>query len=224
MDPYIVNALIHLNLVAIHPFSDGNGRVARLLCSLLMMREGYRAQAFWSLEQYLGEHSEAYGAAIAEALGPRSRPNLTIATSWMERHLEAVATQVTDAEQRLRTSMAEFRAVVGGIVATDLMPPEESTVARTVLPVWLALTGGSVTRRQVARYIDLSPDTLTRALRRLAEQGLLVRRGRGRAARYEPGRITEVWEPFDEIVQLALDGGVDAVVERLRTQQQALFP
>ena len=74
MDPHIVNALIHLNLVAIHPFSDGNGRVARLLCSLLMMREGYRAQSFWSLEQYLGEHSEAYGAAIAEALGPGRGP------------------------------------------------------------------------------------------------------------------------------------------------------
>lgn len=55
-DPYIVNALAHLNFVAIHPFSDGNGRVTRLLCSLLMMREGYRAQAFWSLEQFLGEH------------------------------------------------------------------------------------------------------------------------------------------------------------------------
>ena len=103
-----MNALAHLNFVAIHPFSDGNGRVGRLLCSLLMMREGYKAQAFWSLEQFLGEHATAYGSVLADTLGPRWRPDAVVATRWIEWYLDAVATQVTLAEQRLRRSMAEF--------------------------------------------------------------------------------------------------------------------
>jgi Fic family protein len=218
-DPYIVNALAHLNFVAIHPFSDGNGRVGRLLCSLLMMREGYKAQAFWSLEQFLGEHATAYGAVLADTLGPRWRPDAVVATGWIEWYLDAVATQVTLAEQRLRRSMAEFSSIVAGMAGDDRVVGDQSRLGRAVIPVWLAVIGGTVTRRQLARYLNVSDETLTRDLRKLCAAGYLVRQGEGRASLYRPGpRVTD-WGDFDELVEVAMRGGVEAVREEIGRRQ-----
>lgn len=220
--PYIVNALAHLNFVAIHPFSDGNGRVARLLCSLLMMREGYKAQAFWSLEQFLCEHAPEYGTTLAEVLGPRWAPDRVIATRWIEWYLAAVAAQVTDAERRLRRSISEFSAVVSGVVHSGRAPSDPKTMPRTVIPVWLAIVGGSVTRRQLARYISVSDETLSRDLRRLSSAGLLTPEGRGRGAKYRPGPVVSSWGPFDELVEIAASGGSVAVATHLAARPAPL--
>lgn len=226
-DPYIVNALAHLNFVAIHPFSDGNGRVGRLLCSLLMMREGYKAQAFWSLEQFLGEHATMYGAVLAETLGPRWRPDAIVATGWIEWYLDAVAAQVTLAEERLRLSMAQFSAVIAGMTSGDLAVGEPKQLGRIIIPVWLAATGGTVTRRQLARYLDVSDETLTRDLRKLCEAEYLVRDGKGRGSLYRPGSRVEAWGDFDRLVQIAMSGGVasvrDELAERAKTMPPTLF-
>ena len=226
-DPYVVNALAHLNFVAIHPFSDGNGRVGRLLCSLLMMREGYKAQAFWSLEQFLGEHAPMYGAILADTLGPRWQPDAVVATGWIEWYLDAVAAQVTDAEQRLRRSMAEFSAVVAGMAIADPAVTEPRQLGRIVIPVWLAVTGGTVTRRQLARYLDVSDETLTRDLRKLGEAGYLVREGKGRGSLYRSGPRVTSWGDFDQLVQVAMSGGTaavrDVLSERAKTRPETLF-
>lgn len=219
-NPYIINALAHLNFVAIHPFSDGNGRVGRLLCSLLVMREGYKAQAFWSLEQFLGEHAVDYGQALAQTLGPRWRPDLVIATEWVEWYLEAVRTQVTQAERRLRRAMAEFTTVVTGLSVGGAVGPGTKSISRAVIPVWLAVTGGNVTRRQLARYISASEETLGRDLRRMCDLGYLMREGSGRASRYRPGWRTQAWGNFEELVELSLDRGPEVVRQRLDSLHQ----
>lgn len=217
-DPYIVNALTHLNFVAIHPFSDGNGRVGRLLCSLLMMREGYRAQAFWSLEQFLGEQATRYGALLTETLGPRWRPDAVVATQWIEWYLDAVATQVNAAERRLRRSMAEFTTVVAGMAVEGALPSGAGQLGRKVIPVWLAITGGTVTRRQLARYLSVSDETLTKDLRSLSRADYLIREGSGRASRYRPGPKVTAWGDFNSLVEIAVTRGAAGVSETLTRQ------
>lgn len=224
-NPYVVNALAHLNFVAVHPFSDGNGRVARLLCSLLMMREGYKAQAFWSLEQFLGEHALDYGKVLAQTLGPRWDPERADATGWIEWYLNAVAAQVQDAEERMRHSMAQFSSVMAGLAHSDKLPPDPKMFARTVIPVWLAIIGGSLTRRQLARYSSVSEETLSRDLKRLTTAGVLKSVGRGRGAHYIPGPVVQGWGPFEELVKVAKSGGTPAVSQHLSasTDQLELF-
>lgn len=59
--PVLVRAAIaHLNLVMVHPFSDGNGRMARALQSLTLAREQIVAPVFSSIEEYLGRNTQAY--------------------------------------------------------------------------------------------------------------------------------------------------------------------
>jgi fido (protein-threonine AMPylation protein) len=74
-DPAIVRAaLAMLNLLRIHAFRDGNGRVSRCLYSLVMGRAGYRAPAFVSIEEYIGHHREEYDRALDSAGGSHFEP------------------------------------------------------------------------------------------------------------------------------------------------------
>lgn len=59
-------ALAHLNLVMIHPFRDGNGRMARCLHTLVLAREQIVAPVFSSIEEYLGRNTQAYYDVLAE--------------------------------------------------------------------------------------------------------------------------------------------------------------
>jgi Fic family protein len=220
MNPYVLNALAHLNFVALHPFNDGNGRVCRLLCSLLMMRQGYKAQAFWSLEEYFGRHAVRYGNLLRDTLGPRWMPDRVVATAWVEWYLDAIATQVTEASALLEHSMATFTAVLAGVRFTVSQALESHSIQRLVVPVWLAATGGSVTRRQLIRYADVTEETLSRDLRRLVSLGLLAPRGKGRGSHYVPGPALLGWGPFDDLVRTATGGDATAVLELLETRSR----
>jgi len=63
MDDYpamVKGAMAHLNLVMIHPFRDGNGRMSRCLQTLVLAREGIFAPEFCSIEEYLGRNTQSY--------------------------------------------------------------------------------------------------------------------------------------------------------------------
>lgn len=65
--PVLVRAaMAHLNLVMIHPFRDGNGRMARCLQTLVLARERIVAPVFSSIEEYLGRNTPAYYEVLAE--------------------------------------------------------------------------------------------------------------------------------------------------------------
>jgi Fic family protein len=59
-------AIAHLNLVMVHPFRDGNGRMARCLQTLVLAREQTVAPAFSSIEEYLGRNTQTYYDVLAE--------------------------------------------------------------------------------------------------------------------------------------------------------------
>src|SRR5215218_722030 len=59
-------AMAHLNLVMIHPFSDGNGRMARCLQTLVLARDAILEPTFSSVEEYLGRNTQAYYDVLAE--------------------------------------------------------------------------------------------------------------------------------------------------------------
>jgi Fic family protein len=217
LDPYILNALAHLNFVAVHPFSDGNGRVARVICSLLMMRDGYRAQAFYSLEEYFGVHWRDYASEIEQCLGPRWDPDRIDATSWVEWYLNAVATQVADAEQLLRRALTTLGIIHLGLNLDGRARP------RGALALWLAFRDGQVTNRSLRTAMAVSQKTASDELRALTQAGYLLVEGRGRGAKYVPGPKARDWGDLDTLVSLADEQGMDAVRTRLNARGQMLF-
>ena len=66
-EPVIVKAaMAHLNLTMIHPFSDGNGRMARCLQTLVLARDRVIAPVFSSIEEFLGRNTEAYYGVLED--------------------------------------------------------------------------------------------------------------------------------------------------------------
>ena len=64
-DPVVRSAMAHLNLVMIHPFRDGNGRMARALATLVLTRSDIGEPEFSSIEEWLGANTEDYYSVLA---------------------------------------------------------------------------------------------------------------------------------------------------------------
>lgn len=85
--PPLAAARLHLELLLIHPFSDGNGRAVRLLCAHLLARAGFRSTLFTAVEQHFAETPWKYGQAFID-LGERGGDDHWI---WIATALEAMA-------------------------------------------------------------------------------------------------------------------------------------
>jgi len=82
VNPVIVAAIAHLEIAAIHPFNDGNGRTARALATLLLYQRGYDFRRLFALEDYYNTDRPAYYKAIN--LGKTYDKRKTDITSWLE--------------------------------------------------------------------------------------------------------------------------------------------
>jgi Fic family protein len=91
--PEIVRAaMAHLNLVMIHPFSDGNGRMARCLHTLVLAREGILEPDFCSIEETLGRWQQEYYDVLSE-VGKGSWHPRNDAKPWLSFILKAHLSQ-----------------------------------------------------------------------------------------------------------------------------------
>jgi len=66
IDPLVKGAMAHLNLTMIHPFKDGNGRMARALQTMIIARDGILTPEFSSIEEWLGRNTKEYYAILAQ--------------------------------------------------------------------------------------------------------------------------------------------------------------
>ena len=99
--PAVTAAMAHLNLTLIHPFSDGNGRMARCLQTLVLTAAGEGAPQFVSIEEYLGANTAAYYAVLTEvAQGTWSPQNSAL--PWIEFCLTAHYRQALTVLRRIR--------------------------------------------------------------------------------------------------------------------------
>ncbi len=177
LDQHVVvrAAMAHLHVVSIHPFRDGNGRISRILQSLILAREGLVSTEFGSIEEYLGENTPAYYAALQEAHGERYLPDRD-ASGWVafciEAHLSQARRRLVQIEgARERWSYLE-----------DLVQ-RRNWPERLIIALEQSLVGGS-TRALYGREAEISPATASADFRRMLDVGLLVQRGQGRTLRY----------------------------------------
>jgi Fic family protein len=179
-------AIAHLNLVSIHPFQDGNGRVSRILQSLVLALDGRLAPEFGSIEQHLASDTAGYYAALREVQGGRWQPDRD-PTSWVD---YCVGAHVASARRRLGLVEAAARrwAVLEDLVAARGWPE------RLVIALERACVR-EVERAGYAREAEVSPATASGDLRRLVDAGWLERRGSTKDARYVPS--TALWERVD---------------------------
>lgn len=170
VDVAVRAAMAHLNVISVHPFRDGNGRISRIVQSLVLALSGTSSPEFFSIEEYLGQHTQAYYSALREAQGGGFHPERD-ATSWVEFCIEAHIAQARQRLNQIERAAARWSRLEALIA--DRSWPERLTIA---LEQALA---GRTDRSRYAQEAEVSPATASNDLRRLQDAGLLRRRQAG---------------------------------------------
>lgn len=177
--PPLVSALIHCRFAGIHPFSDGNGRTARILASLAMYRGGYRSPEFTSLEEWWGGHVGDYYRAF-ECLGLEWTDTVDV-TPFVEAHIRAQVSQGETLSLRQATERVLWPALDD---ATKSIAGGNERMAHALYD---AFFGREVTNRFYRSLADVSVATAVNDLAKLENSGLLKAIGAGRSRRYIAG-------------------------------------
>jgi len=167
LHPLIRIAVFVVTFLAIHPFQDGNGRLSRVVTTLLLLQAGYAYVPYSSLESVIEHSKEGYYLALRQTQATL-RTDAPDWGPWLLFFLRALQHQ----KRRLAAKVEHERAA-----ALDL--PE---LALHILDY--VRDHGRVTTRDMVRVRNASPNTLKSTFGRLVEKKLLVRHGAGRAVWY----------------------------------------
>ncbi len=180
LDAHVVlrAAMAHLHIVSVHPFRDGNGRVARIVQSLVLARDGLLAPELGSIEEYLGQHTPTYYALLAETQGGGYQPQRD-ATAWVA---FCVRAHLEQAQHRL----AQLAKAGARWTHLEFLVERQGWPERLVIALEQSLFHGA-DRMSYAGEAEISTATASADLRRLLDAGLVVQHGRGRTTRYVAG-------------------------------------
>ncbi|NNH70060.1 Fic family protein [Nocardia uniformis] len=180
-DPIIAGAMAHLNLMMVHPFRDGNGRMARALQTLVASRGGLAEPTFCSIEEWLGVNTEDYYRVLAVTGGGAWSPNRD-ARLWMKFNLRAHDIQAQTVEGRMHRT--EHAWLMLDELVHDRKFPERVTDI-----LYDALIGFRIRRHGYLIRADIDERTASRDLKALTDAGLLTARGETRARHYVAGEV-----------------------------------
>jgi Fic family protein len=178
--PAVVRAaMAHLNLVSIHPWRDGNGRMARCLQTLVLARDLILAPEFASIEEWLGSsphNTVMYYAALAETQGGSFQPDRD-AHGWIRFCLRAHHLRAQLVQRRLDLAAEVWRILADQVAAAGLGE-------RSVAALYAATRPAGARRATYARDEGLTRDQAVRDLHGLKVAGLVEEIGHGRTQRY----------------------------------------
>ena len=179
--PVLVKAaMAHLNLVLVHPFSDGNGRMARCLQTLVLARDKLIAPVFSSIEEFLGRNTQAYYDVLGEVGAGSWHPDRD-ARPWVRFCIRAHYLQMRTVLRRREEIEGLWNACLA--LAEQRQLPERCAAGLMDAAYGLRLRRGSY--RSTAEAVtgdEISDLTATRDLKAMVDAGLLEpvgeRRGR----------------------------------------------
>jgi Fic family protein len=168
LHPLLIIAIFVVVFLEIHPFQDGNGRLSRVLTTLLLLQAGYAYVPYSSLESVIELNKEAYYLALRQTQGSirTEAPNWQ---PWLVFFLRALAEQV----RRLEKKVEREKIVLAALPELSLQIVE------------IAREHGRVTIGDAITLTGVSRNTLKQHFRKLVEQGHLNQQGAGRGAWYE---------------------------------------
>jgi Fic family protein len=164
--PLLVIAVFVVRFLAIHPFQDGNGRLARILTTLLLLRAGYTYVPYSSLERVVEENKEQYYLSLRHAQSSLDAEESKLG-EWVSFLLRCLVAQKVGLERRI-----EHERLMGPL------PPLSEKLLQ------IAHEHGRVTTASGTRITGANRNTVKVHLRQLVEGGHLVAHGRGKGTWY----------------------------------------
>ena len=167
LHPLLIVAVFIVTFLEIHPFQDGNGRLSRILTTLLLLQAGYIYVPYSSLESVIEQSKDNYYLALRQTQQslhtemPNWQPWLLFFMRALQQQKRRLAAKV----EREKGSLASLSELAGKVL--DYVRDH-----------------GRVTTRDMVREFGASPNTLKTTFGSLVKKGLLVRYGGGRSIWY----------------------------------------
>lgn len=191
--PMVRGAMAHLNLAMIHPFRDGNGRMARCLQTLALAREQILSPEWMSIEEYLGVNTQAYYDILTEVGRGGWHPEGD-ARPWVHFCLRAHYIQAVSVLRRARESERIWVAVDELRGANGL--PERAVSSLFDAAIGLRIRNASHRKDvELTEQEEISHQVATNDLRAMVRAGLVNQRGSKRGTYYVAAKaLVEVRE------------------------------
>ncbi|MEO1384171.1 MAG: Fic family protein, partial [Bacteroidota bacterium] len=167
LHPLLVVGIFIVVFLEIHPFQDGNGRLSRVITTLLLLKAGYTYVPYSSLESVIEQSKEAYYLGLRQTQGTirTESPNWN---PWLMFFLKSMQQQM----QRLRIKVEKEK-----LLMTQL--PELSLQI-----IDYVRNHGRITMSEAATITQANRNTLKVHFKKLLEQNFLLLEGKGRGAWY----------------------------------------
>ncbi len=175
VSPVLEAAVAHYELVRIHPFADGNGRVSRALAVLVLYRRGYDIRRVFSVEDYADTHPEEYYGALRKT--DKAEGDLT---AFLAFFAQALAVELGKVKERIQLVSLDkdLKKRLGQVFLNSRQ--------------WEALIylqkDPFLSRGEYERLVKATPRTANRDLEEMVKAGVLAVEGKGPASRYRLAR------------------------------------
>ena len=166
--PLLLVGVFVVRLLAIHPFQDGNGRLSRVLTTLLLLKAGYAYVPYASLERVVEENKDQYYLSLRRAQATQDKGEAQLG-EWILFFLRSLATQKRTLERKL---------------ASERVMAPLPALSEHILRV--ANEHGRATILGVVELTGASRGTVRNHFRELVAANVLELHGRGRGAWYKP--------------------------------------
>ena len=177
--PVIKAGIIHYELARIHPFLDGNGRVARAVATLIMFLDGYDIRKFFSFEEYFDENPMNYYLTLQAVsnqlvLDTHERD----LTPWLEYFTEGVAIELNRVKEKVQRISTDARI-------KDKLGEQVILNERQMLIMEYVHRHKVISNKDFRKiFPDFSDDTVLRELKFLRQKGLVKKSGGTKKATY----------------------------------------
>ncbi len=180
LHPVLKAGIVHYELARIHPFVDGNGRVARAMATLALFLDNYDIRRFFSLEEYFDTDPMNYYVTLQSVSNQKVLDHHERdLTPWLNYFVEGVAIELNKIKERVRRISIDSR--VKDRLGEQLTLNERQMLLMEYLHRHKAMQNKDF--RKI--FPDYSDDTVLRELRFLAKKGLIKKTGGTKMAKYE---------------------------------------
>ena len=167
-------AITHYEIVRIHPFLDGNGRVARALATLVLFREGYDVKRFFSLEEHYDHDPMNYYEAL-QSVGKQGGD----LTPWLEYFSEGLAIELSRVKDKIKTLSTDLK------LKKSLGGQQMSLTERQIKIIEYVQENGFLQNKAFFELFPMiSEDTVLRELKDLVKKGIVKKEGSTKGVKY----------------------------------------
>jgi len=177
--PVLKAGIAHYVLVAIHPFVDGNGRVARAFSTLILAVEGYNIKGLFAFEEYFDRNATEYYRSLQAVSSQGKNISQHDITPWLEFFTKALASELEKIKEKVAvlSSDIHLKQKLGG----KQIPLTERQIK---LIEYMRQFGGIRIADAKELFPMISEDTIWRDLKKLIEAKIVQKKGSTKGAYY----------------------------------------